>query len=75
MVTTVFGFGSPPETEPVQVPLFSDSLSGQYSVNQAMVYTAVILILVMLCTKPCIVKFKGGAHVADENQIEFQQIN
>ena len=29
----------------------------------------------MLCTKPCLVKFKGGHSVHEENAIEFQAIN
>jgi hypothetical protein len=40
-----------------------------------LVYTAIILILVMLCTKPCIVKLSGGHQIHEENQIEFQAIN
>ena len=71
MVTTVFGFGNYAETDPKQVPFFGSSLESQYSVNMALVYIAIILIFVMLCTKPCIVKFSGNKQVGEENQIEF----
>jgi hypothetical protein len=37
------------------------------------VYTAILLIFVMLCTKPCMVKLSGSPHVHEE--IEFQQVN
>jgi len=74
MVTTVFQFGSyPTDLKPEQVPLWGDSLSGQYTLNQALVYTAILLILVMLCTKPCMVKLSGTKHVHEE--IEFQAVN
>lgn len=50
-------------------------MEAQYSINQALFYIAVLLIFVMLCTKPCIVKFSGNKQVHEENQIEFQQID
>jgi len=74
MVTTVFQFGAyPTDLKPEQVPLFNDTLRAQYNVNQGLVYTAILLILVMLCTKPCMVKLSGKAHVHEE--IEFQAVN
>ena len=75
MVTTVFGFGNYAETTPEMTPIVGGSLNQQYSTNMALVYIAVILILVMLCTKPCIVKLSGGHQIHEENQIEFQAIN
>lgn len=38
----------------------------------AFLYIAIVLILVMLCTKPCIVKFSGSSNVHEE--IEFQAV-
>jgi len=74
MVTTVFQFGAYDETlVPPQVQLFGDSMRGQFNVCQGLVYTAILLIFVMLCTKPCLVKLQGTSHVQDE--IEFQQVN
>lgn len=76
MVATVFGFGSyPKDNQPPLVPIIGSSMDQMYSINMALVYIAIILILVMLCTKPCIVKFSGGHQVHEENQIEFQAIN
>ena len=74
MVTTVFQFGAYDDTlVPPQVPLFGSSMKHQFTVCQALVYTAILLIFVMLCTKPCMVKLQGTSHVQDE--IEFQQVN
>lgn len=75
MVATVFGFGSFPEQEPPIAPIIGRNTPQMYSINMALVYIAIILILVMLCTKPMIVKFSGGHQVHEENQIEFQAIN
>ena len=76
MVATVFGFGSyDKNADPPLSPVVGSSMDVQYGTNQALVYIAIILILVMLCTKPCIVKFTSGHHVHEENSIEFQAIN
>ena len=40
--------------------------------NVLLVVVAVLLILVMLCTKPCMVKLSGNHHVHQE--IEFQAV-
>jgi hypothetical protein len=79
MVTTVFGFGGYEVKDPKMIPLVGDkdsSLSTQYTLCVIFVYViAIPLILVMLCTKPCIAKFKGGHAVHEENAIEFQALN
>lgn len=72
MVTTVFQFGAYATTTPMMTPFFGATLEEQYKVNMAFVYIAILLMLVMLCTKPCIVKFSGGSHVHEE--IEFQAV-
>ena len=72
MVGTVFGFGSyDKDADPPLSPIIGGSMTQQYSTNQSFVYLAIVLILVMLCTKPCIVKFSSGHQVHEENQIEF----
>jgi len=74
MVTTVFQFGAyDADLKPPQVPLVGGSMSGQFALGQSLVYTAILLIFVMLCTKPCMVKLGGSPHVHEE--IEFQQVN
>lgn len=73
MVTTVFQFGQYTQKDPSELPFFSDSLDTQYSVNFTLVVIAILLVFVMLCTKPCIVKFSAKKHVYEE--IEFQQVN
>lgn len=73
MVTTVFQFGAYTEKVPAEVPFFGGSLDTQYSVNLTLVVIAILLVFVMLCTKPCIVKFSSKKHVHQE--IEFQQVN
>lgn len=76
MVSTVFGFGAyDKDADPPLSPVVGSSMGAQYGTNQTLVYIAIILILVMLCTKPCIVKFSSGHQVHEENQIEFQAIN
>jgi len=74
MVVTVFGFGNYVERDPPETPFYGATLNQQYAIHMAFVYIAILLILVMLCTKPCIVKFAGSKQVHEENQIEFQQI-
>ena len=81
MVTTVFQFGSfeqrkaapyihplifsNPELEP------NDLNNKQYSFSLTLVVIAILLIFVMLCTKPCLVKCKGDSHVHENEGIEF----
>lgn len=72
MVTTVFAGGAYEEKKPPLKPILGSSMDQQYAINKALVYIAVILILVMLCTKPCIVKFSGSGESHEHNQIEFQ---
>jgi hypothetical protein len=47
-------------------------MGAQYSTNVTFAILAFLLIFVMLCTKPCIVKFKGDSHVHQSNEVEFQ---
>lgn len=78
MVTTVFGFGGYDKNadKPPMLPLAGATIGDQYLMSVIFVYViAIPLILVMLCTKPCLVKCSGGHDVHEENQIEFQPIN
>lgn len=67
MVVTVFGFGNYVERDPPETPFYGATLNQQYAIHMAFVYIAILLILVMLCTKPCIVKFAGSKQVHEEN--------
>jgi len=84
MVTTVFQFGSFEQRKnaPFIHPLIfsnpelpNDELNNkQYSFCLTLVVIAILLIFVMLCTKPCLVKCKGDSHVHENEGIEFQAI-
>lgn len=68
MVTTIFGFGQFDPKDPPEQPFFGGDLTAQYTINQALAYTAGLLIAIMLCVKPCYVKFTSAKHVHEENQ-------
>ena len=49
--------------KPLMRPIIGGSMDEQYRTNGSLAIIAILLIFVMLCTKPCIVKFKGEAQV------------
>lgn len=69
MVTTIFKFGSPDfDNTPA---IIGHSLGQQYSMALGFELVAIMLIPVMLCTKPCIFKFSAHDQVHEADQIEF----
>lgn len=72
MVYTVFGFGAYTPQTPPNDPFFGDTLEFQYNLNMAFVFTAYFLIMVMLCSKPCLVKFRGSSQV-QEAEVVYEQ--
>ena len=87
MVTTVFQFGGFEQnkqapyihplifTPPLDTTPDVDLNNTQYTFCLSLVVIAILLIFVMLCTKPCLVKCKGDSHVHEHEGIEFQAID
>jgi hypothetical protein len=77
MITEVFGFGQWNKTESdahVQ-PLIGDSNDQQYAIGLSLLLIVVILIPVMLCTKPIMHACLHSDSDEENDEIEFTNIN
>jgi hypothetical protein len=77
MITEVFGFGQWNKTESdahIQ-PLIGDTNDQQYAIGLSLLLIVVILIPVMLCTKPIMHACLHSESDEDRDEIEFTNIN
>lgn len=77
MITQVFSFGNYKTTDPdnKMAPLVGGSNDTQYGIGVALVIIVVILVPVMLCTKPIIAGCSQDHSDEDQDEIEFTNIN
>ena len=77
MITEVFGFGQWNKTasDATIEPIIGDTNDQQYAIGLALLGVVVILIPVMLCTKPIIAGCFTDHEADDRDMIEFTNIN
>jgi len=70
MINTVFGFGNIPESDKEFVPFIGNSLEQQYEIGVSLLIMVIILIPIMLLSKPCL--FRDKPRPVPEEEIELQ---
>jgi hypothetical protein len=76
MITEVFGFGNWNKTGTDNLePVIGSTNDVQYGIGMAFLIIVVILVPIMLCTKPIMYACLNGDADDDQDEIEFTNIN
>lgn len=77
MITQVFAFGDYEKTDPNDLmrPVVGKTNKDMYSIGLALLAIVIVVIPIMLCTKPIYFGCCGPDHDEDRDEIEFTNIN
>jgi len=73
MIDLVFNFGSPKPEHAKMYPYIGETQDDEFTIGKILLIFMIVFIPIMLFVKPCC--FRGTPPPADDNEIEFTNIN